>query len=178
MIAGSVEVAAALVGLGVPLTPRDDDHMTVVHLAAKAGNVRMLRALAGGMQHEFTALVDDADRHGKTPLHWAAYLGHRMCVEWLLAHGGATSIADDKGCHPVHWAACQVHITQWWVQYLVPVRLSCGLGFPGERVQGHYAVAEALAREFPEAVMRKDHAGSTAIDVVTLRVCCVCVCRK
>ena len=51
------------------------------------------------------ARVNSADKHGKTPLHCAAYLGHKGMAKLLIDSGARVNLADAHGRTPLHLAA-------------------------------------------------------------------------
>jgi len=54
--------------------------------------------------------VNAADNEGWTPLHWAAFKGHKACVDRLLkAPGVQVNAATKNGWTPLHWAADKGH---------------------------------------------------------------------
>ncbi len=42
---------------------------------------------------------------GKTPLHYAAFIGHEVLINLLLENGTDVNVADSLGCTPLHDAA-------------------------------------------------------------------------
>jgi ankyrin repeat protein len=50
-----------------------------------------------------------ADEDGRTPLHWAADLGHAAAVRALLAAGADPDVQDAEGMTPLHCAAVCEH---------------------------------------------------------------------
>ncbi|XP_021965283.1 ankyrin repeat domain-containing protein 13C [Folsomia candida] len=71
---------------------RSDHSLLPLHKAAFEGNVRELAA--------FLRQGDDVaqkDKHGNTALHIAVMLGHKECVQILLAHGAPVKAKNLKG---------------------------------------------------------------------------------
>ncbi|XP_032828366.1 ankyrin repeat and SOCS box protein 11-like isoform X2 [Petromyzon marinus] len=49
-----------------------------------------------------TDSCDSKDFYGKTPLYWAAYKGHRACMEQLIGHGADVNSQCKHGSTPLH----------------------------------------------------------------------------
>ena len=66
-----------------------------IHDAATVGNIEAVKQhLAAGVD------VDVKDRHGTTPLHWAA-AGHKEIAELLIAKGADVNAKDKDGETPL-----------------------------------------------------------------------------
>jgi tetratricopeptide (TPR) repeat protein len=79
---------------------------TPLFSALKNGDLAAARALI-----EQGADVQAADSEGKTPLHYAAFLGVRDIVELLIHHGADVNSRDRDGLTPLHWV---FHIDIQW----------------------------------------------------------------
>lgn len=55
------------------------EKLTAVHLAAENGHWEVLQKLV-----TFGCTIDDLDKNGESPLHFASRSGHLKCVEILL----------------------------------------------------------------------------------------------
>ena len=64
------------------------------HIAASLGNVEILRLWG-------ESCVGWRDDLGRTPIHWAAYCGQKMAVEYLLGVGASASVTNNVGLTPV-----------------------------------------------------------------------------
>ncbi len=88
---------------GISPTRRDAFGQTAFHIAAKSGQVGVLRSLLDMLENP-ASVHDLTDRDGLTPLHWASYEGHESCVDVLL--GSMTEHYSTKGSEfsPLHCA--------------------------------------------------------------------------
>lgn len=81
-----------------------------LHVAAYRDGEQLVRALiAAGLE------VDARDRDGRTPLHWAAFMGRSRALGALVAAPGIDLDAADKmGRTPLDWAvaACQKQVAE------------------------------------------------------------------
>jgi ankyrin repeat protein len=69
--------------------------------AAKLGKTEEVRAL---IQHRLE-LINQRDTSGATPLHYAAFGGHREVVRLLVVHGADVNARDAQfGATPAGWA--------------------------------------------------------------------------
>ena len=68
--------------------------------ATRDGNIEAVR------QHlDAGADVNAKDEDGWTPLHWAAWEGHRQITELLIVSDADVNAKDEIGMTPLHWAA-------------------------------------------------------------------------
>jgi len=75
---------------GATLAAKDDLQRSTVLLAVKdAGDLGLVRWL-----HEKGAALDEPDLGGRTPLSFAAALGHREIARYLVEHGAAVDRRD------------------------------------------------------------------------------------
>lgn len=79
---------------------RNQDGLTPLNLAAKAGNTETMEILRTAGAEVNTAAAD-----GTTPLHYAALEGHTDAVRFLLLHDANVTAMDANGQQPVHFAA-------------------------------------------------------------------------
>jgi len=73
-----------------------------LHDAVSAGRTQEVRELIRAGPE----LVNERDRFGRTPLHWAAQEGHAEIAEYLIAEGARIDVKDKPplGCTPLHVA--------------------------------------------------------------------------
>lgn len=81
-LAGSASCVRQLLGLGASLDALAPERLTAAHLAALVGSVSCLEALCADAG---SALVLQADAHGRTPLELATARDDTACVKWLTA---------------------------------------------------------------------------------------------
>jgi ankyrin repeat protein len=72
-----------------------------IHNAAARGDFDKVKALSNGSS--FIAL--SKDNNGLTPLHYAAVIGRKDMVEWLLSHKADVNAKDNNDLTPLHYAA-------------------------------------------------------------------------
>jgi ankyrin repeat protein len=70
-------------------------------MAIREGDLEKVKALLKGNSH----LVFSKDDLGVTPLHTAAFWGHKDVVELLLANKAEVNATDKHGQTPLHKAA-------------------------------------------------------------------------
>jgi ankyrin repeat protein len=81
--------------------------MTGIHLAAYFGMREAVIALHENGHHHHP---DSKDNDGRTPLSWAAGMGHEAVMKLLLAKDGVDLISKDEvGKTPLSWAARNGH---------------------------------------------------------------------
>jgi uncharacterized protein len=94
---GYVQIAQCLITHGVAVNAVDRIGCSALHTTARFGDAKpemVSLLLANG------ATVDLRDKHGQTPLYYAAITGHVQCAKLLLAAGADASLA-------VHDGSCQ-----------------------------------------------------------------------
>jgi ankyrin repeat protein len=76
-----------------------------IHEAAKHGDVETARTLLKGKPQ----LVLSKNDYGWTPLHWAAWTGHKAVAELLLKNKAEVNARTNHGNTPLHDAALKGH---------------------------------------------------------------------
>jgi hypothetical protein len=82
--ASSASVLSALLDAGAPVRGRDAAKQTLVHHAARAGNLASLQLL---LERGALADINAADKWNRQALHWAVLNNHLCVVETLLTAG-------------------------------------------------------------------------------------------
>lgn len=72
-----------------------------IFAAAESGNVKLVRALVSSLPES----VNQQDRYGMTPLHYAAGNNQKHTVMYLMSHGASLSVNDNRGWTALHHAA-------------------------------------------------------------------------
>lgn len=100
------EVADAILELKGSLDSQDDEGRTATSHCAEMGlGCALERLIQRG------AFLDQADRKGRTPLHWAAQAGHVSIVQTLMASGQVDSNRQDsQGTTPLWDALYRGHL--------------------------------------------------------------------
>lgn len=79
--------------------PSYNHNWTDLHYAASHGNVRRIQEII----HKSGVInLNKKDYYGKTPLYWAAYKGHKLCMEELLKFGAKVNTQCRHGGTPLH----------------------------------------------------------------------------
>ena len=84
--------------------------MTILHLAAKTGNLRAAKIILESYRnsvsfHTLDLFLNACDDGGWTAIVWAAELGHTDIVRYLINCGANANISDTENFTVLHWAA-------------------------------------------------------------------------
>ena len=101
---GITEIVKAYLGMGIPISTKDDEGNSLLHCASKGGHVTTMRLLI-----KRGCDVNSTDIRGLTPLHLAARYGHTKAVQELIRHNALVSVVSDKFETPLHQAAVGGH---------------------------------------------------------------------
>ena len=101
---GITEIVKMYLGMGIPITTKDDEGFSLLHCASKGGHVTTMRLLI-----KRGCDVNSTDIRGLTPLHLAARYGHTKAVQELIRHNASVSVVSDKFETPLHQAAVSGH---------------------------------------------------------------------
>ncbi|XP_046555449.1 LOW QUALITY PROTEIN: inversin-like [Haliotis rubra] len=82
---------------------QDYEGRTALHLAVADGNESIVNVLVQTSIRKCN--VSALDNWFRTPLHWAAVLGHSKIVGFLLDSGADFASSDSNGATPLHYAA-------------------------------------------------------------------------
>jgi 26S proteasome non-ATPase regulatory subunit 10 len=88
---------------------RNEDERTLLHVAAAAGHVMVVKKVVENM-HDAKSVVNVSDEEGWTPLHSAVSGGRDAVVEVLLALGADVGATNKGGRTALHYAASKGHI--------------------------------------------------------------------
>jgi len=94
-------------GLGMsPNTrdPRDQENSTVLMVAAMAGQINVVKTLAGA-----GADVNATTSQGRTALMFASWKGQTQSVQTLLSNGANVNAQDSRGATALHYAISERH---------------------------------------------------------------------
>lgn len=84
----------------VSVSDQDKSNRTLMHYAAKSGNLNVIEFLAGRGANIITF-----DVNGMSPLHIAAECGHKNAIEFFLSRGLNVNYQDKNNQIPLHYAA-------------------------------------------------------------------------
>jgi ankyrin repeat protein len=138
---------------------------SVIHDAAKDGDLAKVQALL----EENPELVSSIDSSGHTPLHWAAFRGHKDVAELLLAHGADVNAKANDLHTPLHAAAAGGHTEVAALLLATPGRGQCqGQHWPYALVRCGRATATRKWRSYcwpmePRPTVRTGTAGHLCI---------------
>ncbi|MED6130463.1 hypothetical protein PIB30_000963 [Stylosanthes scabra] len=79
----------------------------VLHEAAAANRVDLMRLLLEFLGEDDDADVDSVNHEGRTPIHVAALHGHVDVIRYCVSRGGNPNVEDRKGWTPLHCAASE-----------------------------------------------------------------------
>ena len=104
---GDTETVVYLLDGGVPIDTKDDEGMSLLHLAAQGGHVTTMRLLI-----RRGCDVDSVDSRGFTPLHCALHVvsGKTEAVRELIKFGAAKSVVAGRYGTPLHQAVSLGHM--------------------------------------------------------------------
>eukprot|EP00736_Rhodelphis_marinus_P004760 Rmarinus@m.25053 len=97
----TADMAVLLIERGAPLSTTNREAKTILHLAAEHGLGKVISAVIdkGG-----SALLNQKDTYGYTPLIWSCKRQHVACAEALLQAGADVAVKDNDGYGAVYWA--------------------------------------------------------------------------
>ena len=159
---GRTDVVLDLVARGMDINTTDADGSTLLLIAARSDNQKLVEALLRNR-----ASVRKRNRFGDTALHVAASQGHTACVSLLLAAG---SEIDPAGWTPLQYAAYAGHTDT--VELLIAKGAKLNARAPNGRTalmlaaqNDHAGASLALRRARADTELR-DYDGKTYEDIL------------
>lgn len=103
------DILKLLCQCGADVTLKGPDGMTVLHLAAKSGNITATQIIVENYRQIATIsklqkFINTADDGHWTALVWAAENGHGEIVNYLISLGADPNICDSENNTVLHWA--------------------------------------------------------------------------
>lgn len=104
------EILRLLVQCGADVARKGPDGMTVLHLAAKVGNLTATEIILEHYRQKvtfqkFESFVNAVDEGQWTALVWAAENGLSSIESYLISLGASPNICDSENNSALHWAA-------------------------------------------------------------------------
>lgn len=104
------EILRLLMQCGADVAKRGPDGMTVLHLAAKVGNLTATEIILEHFRlkvtfQKFQAFINAVDDGQWTALVWAAENGLSSIESYLISLGASPNICDSEHNSALHWAA-------------------------------------------------------------------------
>ncbi|CAG9805422.1 unnamed protein product [Chironomus riparius] len=104
------DILKLLCQCGADVTIKGPDGMTVLHLAAKSGNLGATQIILENYRQIATIsklqkFINTTDDGHWTPLVWAAENGHGEIVNYLISLGADPNICDSENNTVLHWAS-------------------------------------------------------------------------
>lgn len=99
---GNFQKVMMMLGEGIDVSAFNSERTTALHLAARNGQLPVVRLL---LQPQHHMDIDVQDMAGKTALYWAAGDGHLTTVEYLIEMNADIDIKTVNGWTPLHAAA-------------------------------------------------------------------------
>ncbi|XP_055356808.1 transient receptor potential cation channel subfamily A member 1-like isoform X2 [Paramacrobiotus metropolitanus] len=141
---GHVATFNGLLQIGASIDSKNHKNKTVLHYAAKYGQLEMVRTLLG--YPIGPRILNAMDHRGRGALHMAAAYGHQQVVELLLSKG-AFAFRDDSGRTAFHLAAARNHY-----QIMESIAVYFGAVLNDADKYGNTALHLAAANNAAEAV--------------------------
>ena len=104
---GNLDIVIALIEAGAQIDNKNEDEQTPVHLAAKHGQLKVLKYILGHDRYS----VNDEDFESQTALHLASSGGHHDIVQELIRAG-----ADIHARNSYLWSPLACAAAQGWVK--------------------------------------------------------------
>ncbi|CAM6114169.1 unnamed protein product [Calypogeia fissa] len=153
------------------LSLRNEDGRSLLHVAAAAGHVQVVKMLSDGVD-TLASGINAGDEEGWTPLHSAVSTGNPSVTEALLRSGADVEIANAGGRTALHYAASKGHsdIARLLISRGAKINKKDKTGCtPLHRAAsaGHTEVAEVLIEEGADLEVT-DNEGQTPLMLATI----------
>ncbi|XP_067659885.1 serine/threonine-protein phosphatase 6 regulatory ankyrin repeat subunit C-like [Haliotis asinina] len=103
---GRVDAFMFLVNQGVDLTLKDAFSNNILHSACYGGNVDIVKYVLS----QTPVNINSIDKFLRTPVMWAAQLGHKLVFDLLVDRGGDLKLHDFVGNNILHYACTGGHM--------------------------------------------------------------------
>lgn len=104
-LAGHVDLLAHFKALGAKMSAVNDNGTDALTLAAYGGHLEALKWLAEHSESPKDALTHSKRQYGRSPIHWAAQMGHSEIVQYLIEQGANVDEIDDEKYSVLDFAA-------------------------------------------------------------------------
>ncbi|KAK7074366.1 hypothetical protein SK128_009451 [Halocaridina rubra] len=102
---GHVKILDMYLDAGANIISKDENGFTPLHVAITAGKGNVLQQFLKCMEkRNLSSILNVTTNTGKTPLHYAAHIGHKELLKMLVDAGADINIKDEDGCTSLHAA--------------------------------------------------------------------------
>ncbi|XP_071451547.1 serine/threonine-protein phosphatase 6 regulatory ankyrin repeat subunit A-like [Hetaerina americana] len=156
---GSESVSKMLLDKGADPSRKNEYGTTPLHEAASRGDVKLLRLLVvfvsgknQGSPEVSLSVINAKDANGSTPLHRAAYGGHRACVTYLIKVGANLSLRNVHGISGIEAILLHVHRSRSFLTSILDSYVSCK---PAHKWEGDFVLELDISALSPEGDVKQ-----------------------